>query len=105
MQGNAATQAAEEIDSRLNDDQVKLLNLSHDWLESLLPHVLLKINRVNYGLLQPRDLQRLMEEDGGGVPMTHRLNAVPFVGEDVPSRASEFAHPDVDWTHHACMPL
>src|SRR5690348_13506099 len=26
---------------------------------------------------------------------TRRLLAVPFVGKDVPSRASEFAHPDI----------
>ena len=29
------------------------------------------------------------------MPKSRRLMAVPFVGKDVPSRASEFAHPDV----------
>ena len=29
------------------------------------------------------------------MPRSRRLLAVPFVGKDVPSRASEFSHPDV----------
>ena len=29
------------------------------------------------------------------MPEARRLLAVPFVGKDVPSRASEFSHPDV----------
>ena len=31
--------------------QKKLLNLCHDWLETFLPHCLVKVNRVSYGLL------------------------------------------------------
>lgn len=29
------------------------------------------------------------------MPKSRKLLAVPFVGKDVPSRASEFSHPDV----------
>src|SRR5690242_857488 len=29
------------------------------------------------------------------MPKSRRLVAVPFIGKDVPSHASEFAHPDV----------
>ena len=29
------------------------------------------------------------------MPYSRRVAAVPFVGKDVPSRSSEFAHPDV----------
>jgi hypothetical protein len=29
------------------------------------------------------------------MPRTRKLLAVPFVGKDVPSRESEFSHPDV----------
>jgi hypothetical protein len=29
------------------------------------------------------------------MPDSRRLMAVPFVGKDVPSHASEFAHPDI----------
>ena len=29
------------------------------------------------------------------MPSSRRVMAVPFVGKDVPSRSSEFAHPDV----------
>jgi hypothetical protein len=32
---------------------------------------------------------------GSAVPKSRRLCAVPFVGKDVPSAASEFSHPDV----------
>ena len=29
------------------------------------------------------------------MPKSRKLLAIPFTGKDVPSRASEFAHPDV----------
>ncbi len=69
------------------------MNLAHDWLSSYAPHILSKINRVSYGILSPADVQ-LMNADS---KMAHsrRLVAVPFVAKDVPSRSSEFAHPDV----------
>lgn len=38
-----------------------MLNLTHDWLRSFLPHVLTKIDRVGFGLLTPADLQRALE--------------------------------------------
>lgn len=78
----------------LGDEHVKMLNLGHSWLSSFLPFILQKINRVHFGLLQPADIDQL-EADGVKIPTTRKLLAVPFVGKDVPSRASEFAHPDV----------
>lgn len=78
----------------LQDEHVKMLNLGFDWLNSYLPFVLAKVNRVHFGLLQPHDLQQL-EDDGVKIPTSRKLVAVPFVAKDVPSRASEFAHPDV----------
>ena len=30
-----------------SDEQKKILNLSHDWLQSFLPHCIAKINRVS----------------------------------------------------------
>ncbi|CAM9444296.1 unnamed protein product, partial [Hapterophycus canaliculatus] len=71
-----------------------MLNLTHDWLRSFLPHVLTKIDRVSFGLLTPADLERALEADPK-MPKSRKLLAVPFVGKDVPSRASEFSHPDV----------
>ena len=71
-------------------DHMKLLNLARDWLQQLLPHVLAKIHRVSFGVLREDEV-----EDGMTVGMSRRLMAVPFVGKDVPSRSSEFAHPDV----------
>ena len=67
----------------LEDEQFKLLNLGHDWLHSLLPHALSKRNRVAYGLLLPRDLR------GVHAPLSRRLLAVPFIGKDCPSDASQ----------------
>lgn len=83
-----------KIKQNLNDDQTKMLNLGYDWLTAYLPFVLQKISRVHFGLLQPFDIQQL-EEDGVKIPTSRKLVAVPFVAKDVPSRASEFAHPDV----------
>ena len=78
----------------LSDEHTKLLNLGHDWLNSYLPFCLQKINRVSFGLLHPADIE-LLESEGVKIPTTRKLVAVPFVAKDVPSRASEFAHPDI----------
>ena len=84
----------QELESSLTGDYMKMLNLSHDWLESYLPHVLSKINRVSFGLLSAEDLRRALLVDPH-MPKSRKLLAVPFLGKDVPSRASEFAHPDI----------
>jgi hypothetical protein len=83
-----------KIKNFLSDDHVKMLNLSRDWLDSFLPFVLQKVNRVHFGLLHSADIAHL-ESDGVKIPSSRKLTAVPFVAKDVPSRASEFAHPDV----------
>ena len=49
---------------------------------------------MSFGLLTPQDLARAMARDPK-MPKSRKLLAVPFVGKDVPSPASEFAHPDV----------
>ncbi|RHY32657.1 hypothetical protein DYB32_002374 [Aphanomyces invadans] len=77
-----------DIVDSLSEHGVKLLNLSRDWIRSLLPHCLSKINRVSYGLLRHHHMQQTHTP-------SRLLLAVPFVGKDVPSRSSEFAHPDV----------
>eukprot|EP01060_Flectonema_neradi_P040006 TRINITY_DN8997_c1_g1_i1.p1 TRINITY_DN8997_c1_g1~~TRINITY_DN8997_c1_g1_i1.p1 ORF type:complete len:4144 (+),score=716.08 TRINITY_DN8997_c1_g1_i1:58-12489(+) len=69
----------------------KLLILTREWMGALLPHVLSKINRVGFGLLQEADMV-LVDPN---TTASRLLTAVPFVGKDVPSRSSEFAHPDV----------
>ena len=80
-------------------DALKVLNISRTWLTSILPHVLSKIHRVSFGLLHPEDEERWKAEEGVvgelRMPPSRRLLAIPFVGKDVPSRSSEFAHPDV----------
>jgi len=73
-------------------DNMKMLNLGRDWIRVLLPHVLSKIDRVSFGILSPIDLANI---DQKTTPLSRKLMAVPFVGKDVPSRSSEFAHPDV----------
>ena len=78
----------------LDDDFTKLLNLSYDWLHSFLPFILAKIDRVTFGLLTPEDIERALRVDPN-MPKSRKLSAVPFVGKDVPSQASEFSHPDV----------
>ena len=72
----------------------QLLTLAHTWVTDLLPHCLGKINRVTYGLL--KDGSRAEHGAISQSPSQRRdLAAVPFVGKDVPSTASEFAHPDI----------
>ena len=83
--GGAAALKAEKA----ND--MKLLVLARDWLGALLPHCLSKIDRVGYGLLQEADMVFV----DPNCTVSRLLTAVPFVGKDVPSRSSEFAHPDV----------
>ena len=81
-----------KIKTTLSDDHVKMLNLCHNWLSSFLPFVLQKVNRVHFGLLHSFDIKMLVSE-GVKIPTSRKLTAVPFVAKDVPSRASEFAHP------------
>jgi hypothetical protein len=72
----------------------KLLNLCHNWLATFMPHCLAKVNRVSFGLLSVEDCRAALEADPH-VPRSRLKLAVPFVGKDVPSKSSEFAHPDV----------
>ena len=72
----------------------KLLNLTHDWLLTFFPHCMKKINRVSFGLLNKKDCEKALEKDPL-MPRTRLKLAVPFLGKDVPSSSSEFAHPDV----------
>ena len=72
-------------------NDAKMMTLAREWLTALLPHTLSKIDRVGYGLLQEADMV-LVDPN---TTASRLLTAVPFVGKDVPSRSSEFAHPDV----------
>ena len=62
---------------RLGDIECKYLNLAQQWLQTYLPWVLSKVNRVSYGTLAPEEL-RSRESRG------RKLLAVPFIGKDVP---------------------
>ena len=89
-----------ELAARLNDPSkvdakhVQMLTLARDWLHSYLPHCLTKINRVSFGIFSADDYNRALELDPY-MPRSRAKLAIPFVGKDVPSRSSEFAHPDV----------
>ena len=79
---------------------VQLFNLAYDRLATFLPHCLSKFNRVTYGVLREGDIARFtaasLRRDGhGSIPQSRRLLAVPFVGKDVLSPSSAFAHPEV----------
>uniref|UniRef100_A0A7R9W9B5 ubiquitinyl hydrolase 1 n=1 Tax=Pseudictyota dubia TaxID=2749911 RepID=A0A7R9W9B5_9STRA len=87
-------EAASAVSVALDDEFMKMLNLSYELIGNFVPHVLSKINRVKFGLLSKSDLKVAMETDPN-ISLTRRLAAVPFVGKDVPSRASQFSHPDV----------
>ena len=53
-----------------------------------------KINRVSFGLLSRTDLKLSLESEPN-ISLTRRLAAIPFVGKDIPSRASQFSQPDI----------
>lgn len=78
-------------DGVLSEHAVQVMNLGHDWLVSFVPHVMTKIDRVTFGILQPDD-RGYADTDK---PASRKLCAVPFAGKDCPSEASEFAQPDV----------
>ena len=40
----------EAIQAGLSDEHMKVMNLSHDWLSTFLPHVMAKINRFKFGV-------------------------------------------------------
>lgn len=73
---------------KLPDEQVKYFNLGRGWLRTYLPWVLSKINRVGFGTLSPGQIRR-------NEPRGRRFLAVPFVGKDKPTDASEFSNPEV----------
>ena len=61
---------------QLPDTHIKMLNLSHSWLTTLAFHILSKIDRVFFGLLD----EELVEAEPL-MPKSRKMLAVPFVGE------------------------
>jgi hypothetical protein len=70
------------------------LNMIRVWLHLVLPHILQKVDRVSFGLMNEQDCKRALKSDPR-MPRSRLHLAIPFVGKDAPSSASEFAHPDV----------
>jgi hypothetical protein len=89
--GEAGVTAGAKVLVRLliSPHAMKLINLAADWVQSFMPHSMSKISRVTFGLLSEFDHVPDL------APLSRVRLAVPFVGKDVPSRSSEFAHPDV----------
>jgi len=92
--GIHAPELAEAVERGVTPHFRKMLNLARDWLRSYLPHVMQKIDRVSFGLLSEDDYARAIKNDPN-IPETRAKLAIPFLGKDVPSETSEFAHPDV----------
>ncbi len=57
------------INNQLQDEFVRMIQLGNTWLSTLLPFVLTKINRVNFGLLTEDYLANFEPKDG---PRTRR---------------------------------
>eukprot|EP01012_Entosiphon_sulcatum_P004402 TRINITY_DN11719_c0_g1_i1.p1 TRINITY_DN11719_c0_g1~~TRINITY_DN11719_c0_g1_i1.p1 ORF type:complete len:3283 (+),score=530.28 TRINITY_DN11719_c0_g1_i1:870-9851(+) len=92
--GNSKFAAAQSAVKGIPDTYMRLLNLAREWLHSLLPHVLSKVNRVGFGLLSEEQLEKISQSNPR-MPQSRKILAIPFLGKDVPSRASEFSHPDI----------
>lgn len=86
--------AAKVVAHVTSPNHKKMLNLCFNWLSTFLPHCLAKVNRVSFGLLTVEDCKAALAADPH-VPRSRLKLAVPFVGKDVPSKSSEFAHPDI----------
>ena len=95
LRGPGEAEAKAQLNRESDDEAIKMTNLARDWLCSLLPHLLTKVDRVTFGLLQPADVTLLEAATGSRLPKTRKLLAVPFIGKDIPSRTNEFSHPDV----------
>lgn len=78
---------ANAIQLTLSPNHRKMLNFGHDWLNVYLPHVLQKIDRVSFGIMNADDYKRAHSLDPF-MPRTRAKLAIPFVGKDVPSRSS-----------------
>ena len=85
---------ATKVMAKVSIPHKKLLNLTHDWLEIFLPHCMKKVNRVSFGLLNDVECRRALKADPM-LPRSRLKLGVPFVGKDVPTHSSEFAHPDI----------
>lgn len=93
LRGNLASESEVlSVICALPGSVVQVLNLAKDCTGSYLPHILAKVDRVSFGLLQPSDEEIL---HGKEQPLSRKLLGIPFVGKDVPSGAAEFAQPDV----------
>ena len=49
---------------------------------------------MTFGILTPAELARIAR-DNPQMPQSRAKLAIPFIGKDCPSQASEFAHPDI----------
>jgi hypothetical protein len=78
----------------LEVDHIKTLNLAYEWINAFLPHVMQKIDRVSFGIMSPDDMRRARDEHPN-MPRSRFVTSIPFIGKDLPSSSSEFAHPDV----------
>ena len=57
--------------------QKKLLNLCHDWLETFMPHCMMKVNKTSFGLLNDKEYEAALADDPR-VPRSRIKLAVPF---------------------------
>ena len=94
LDADVETELHAAMEARLDAKSFKLLNATKEWLRTYLPFCLQKIDRVSFGLLSMHEYQRLLQSEPH-MPRSRLKLAIPFVGKDVPSRASEFAHPDI----------
>ena len=91
------SEEAKMLNRELGPAVLRLINLGRAWCNVFTAHVISKIDRVSYGLLQPGDIAALEAGAKGQhkEPPSRLLLAVPFVGKDSPSQSSEFAHAEV----------
>ena len=73
----------------LDDEYMKMLNLSHDSLNNILPFMMGKIKQVSFGLLSKQDLKiAVVGSRGNSASLTRRLEQIPTNRRDEDSVAS-----------------
>eukprot|EP00756_Hemistasia_phaeocysticola_P010307 Hpha_TRINITY_DN15008_c2_g11::TRINITY_DN15008_c2_g11_i1::g.123864::m.123864 len=88
---------ADEVEARgdeVSGEDIQMLNLGHEWLHAFLPHILRKVDRVTFGIMTNEDMDRAKQRNPQ-MPRSRLKLGIPFIGKDLPSDSSEFAHPDV----------
>jgi hypothetical protein len=50
------------VSRALEEDHIKMLNLAFEWINCYVPHIMQKIDRVSFGIMNSEDIRRARDE-------------------------------------------